>query len=221
MMGKDGYMVNGNTLTNLNGYELSAGEAADLFGPLPLNGSVAGGELEGSGCSTSCRCDYYGTTVATFTCKTCYNGIVQTSFVNPNSHEEETGTSESQKSVGHCYGSTTKACAQEFVDEHPAGSEFVCWFDPSTNEIVFERGWTEWVWITIISVAILTCCFCELACHCWRAICCCCCCGRKSSEAAPMMVDAPMAPVVGVSSYGGQGYTPVVDAVEMTPVEKK
>ena len=114
-------------------------------------------DLEGS---THCSCDSYGTNVNYFTCKHCYEGLVEVTYVDPKSEEVVQGRARSSHHPGSCSGKNTYACAQAFVHEHRNETTRECWFDPeNSSRVVFHKGWTVWR-LCAAFLAFAVCCLC-------------------------------------------------------------
>ena len=126
-----------------------------------------------------CTCDVWGKNTNRFSCDVCYAGVVETRFHTAGTPEfYDVGWTRSDEEIGACYGATSRACADAFLDAHPRGAAGRCFYDPASRDarghhvIAFALGYTRALWW---SMALLCCCG-------W----CCCACGApRGSRPTP------------------------------------
>jgi len=188
-------------------------------------GGGGGGEdtsepLEGS---TTCSCDTYGTDLYYFTCSRCYAGVAKVTYVEPGDKREVGGATRSSDHSGSCSGSTSLACAQDFVDANPRRAKSPCWFDPAApSSVIMHRGFTVWRWL--LTGLFFVCC-----CAGWCCSCSGCCCapsadpkgGYGSFVVGDNRHQSPVPPYADMPR--GREYenlaseeVPIVDAVEVS-----
>ena len=130
------------------------------------------------GCYDSCHCDSYGIRTNSFSCDLCYAGVVETRFHTADTPEfYDVGWTRSDEELGDCYGETSRACADAFLNAHPRGAAGRCFYDPASRDarghhvIAFVLDYTLWLWWLMA----LSCC----------CVCCCCACAPRGSRPTP------------------------------------
>ena len=102
-----------------------------------------------------CECKTWGSSTNRFSCGLRYAGVVETRFHTAGTPElYEVGWTRSDeepaRTVGlrTCYGATSRACADAFLNAHPRGAAEQCYYDPGSlkearrghHVVTFERG---------------------------------------------------------------------------------
>ena len=124
------------------------------------------------GCYDSCHCDSWGVNTNSFSCDLCYAGVVETRFHTADTPEfYDVGWTRSDEELGDCYGETSRACADAFLNAHPRGAAGRCFYDPASRDarghhvIAFVLDYTLWLWwLMALSCCCVCCCCAEAYC---------------------------------------------------------
>ena len=104
----------------------------------------------------SARSDYWGTQEGWLSCGVRYAGLVTVAYAPEDGGAAAVATSRSSDHAGDCSGSTSRACAADFVSQYSAGARAPCFVDPDNPDtVIFERGWTVWRWcLTLVALGV-------------------------------------------------------------------